>query len=125
VLVSILAVQGTKSIILALFPSLMQVLGLSDNEMSLFVMGVMIILLIAGVFIYNSINREEIIKIIIKIVMGIGLLLLAYWAYPEGIMSHAIASITVGDIVRLLIVIMLGIAFLVDIFFLIRDIRDY
>jgi hypothetical protein len=124
-LVLIIAVQATKSIILAFFPSLMQILGLSDNEMSVLVTGVMTLLIAAGAFIYNSINREEIIKIIIKIAMGVGLLILAYWAYPEGIMGTPIARVTVGDIGRLFIVIILGIAFLIDVFFLISDIRDY
>ena len=87
------------------------------KEIQMLWVGVMLLFLLGGAIIYTSINREEIIKIIIKIVLGIVLLLLTCWIYPDGIMSRAIASVTVGDIVRLLMVVMFGIAFIVDIFF--------
>jgi ABC-type amino acid transport system permease subunit len=115
-----------RSIILALFPSLI----LSDIMYVIF--SAVILLIIALFFLWlrysNSYFVEIITKIIIKIVAGIVLLLIAFFIYPSGIMDTTLASLTLGDLLRLLIVMMLLIAFLVDFFFLIPDIfelREY
>jgi len=113
-----------KDIILYIFPSLGQVIGLSDTGMRWLVFIAMIILFItlsityASISIHLSIYRDRYFKAIV----GIGILVLAYLIYPDGIMSSAIARITMGELLRLILVILFGIAFIVDIYFLIVDI---
>lgn len=122
IVVIALCIIAVQTFILYLFPNLMQTLRLSEFEMTLFVIGVMLIFLIAAIYIYNSIYRDEIIKGIIKIVIGIVLPILAYWVYPEGIMDKPLSMITLGGIGRLVIVLMLIVAFIADVYCLIFDI---
>jgi len=115
-LIPCLAVMGIGYILNALFPSS----GGADFVTYLLALVIIIYLIIAWIYI----SKYDI-KIIIGVVLGIVLLALACLIYPAGIMSQAIASATVGDILRLLIAIIFGLAFLADVVFLIREIYDY
>ncbi|OHB62096.1 MAG: hypothetical protein A2167_00710 [Planctomycetes bacterium RBG_13_46_10] len=79
-------VEVVKSIIYFLFPTSIKILSLSDDKIRLFLLGMTIVLLSAGAFVSNSLYREKISKIIIKIVITAGFLLSIYWAYSEGIL---------------------------------------
>jgi len=113
-LILYLAVMGLGYIIHVLFPS-------SGGAVPYLLALVLIIYLIIAAFYITENN----IRITIGVVLGIVLLILAYWIYPDGIMSQAIASATVGDILRLFIVIIFGLALIADVVFLIREIHDY
>lgn len=123
-LVLLFMVWIIRAIFFWLFPGLMQTLK-GELEVHLFSVGVLVLLIFVGfiiAMISSSINGEDFIKRIIKIVIGIGILVLAYWVYPAGIMDTPIAMITLGSIGRLFIVLMLAIAFIIDVYCLICDI---
>lgn len=78
--------------------------------------------------IHVSLYRDTIIRVIIKTIKAIcliGLLPLAYITYPNGIMNIALAQVTVGEIGRLFISIILILFFIAVVVFLIRRSYDY
>lgn len=85
---------------------------------------IFIVIVAAFLFTHISDNKDIYIPITIKIIIGLGLLALMYWVYPKGITDIPISSVKVGDIGRLFVVLVAGLAFLADIFFLVVDIRE-
>lgn len=68
----------------------------------------------------NAAYGEEIFNLIMLGGLGSGLLFFAYLAYPEGIMDNTFSRLTIKEIRRLFIVIMLLIGFIADVCFMIR-----
>jgi hypothetical protein len=68
----------------------------------------------------NAAYGEEIFNLIMLGGLGAGLLFFAYLAYPEGIMDHLFAMLTIEEIGRLFVVVMLLIGFIADVCFMIR-----
>jgi hypothetical protein len=68
----------------------------------------------------NAAYGEEIFNLIMLGGLGAGLLFFAYLVYPEGIMDHLFAMLTIEEIGRLFVVVMLLIGFIADVCFMIR-----
>ncbi len=81
------------------------------------------VLIFFGLIFWLAGNDKKI--IIVQIVFGIGLLPLSCWIYPESIMSTALSRVTVGDIFRIFIIIILGIVFLINLFSLYFHLREH
>jgi len=79
---------------------------------------------IVSYLIYVSSDREQTIKKLSAVLLLI-LLPVAYLVYPEGIMSIPLTSLTLGDIGRLFISVILVLCFIVGELYLITDILDY
>lgn len=121
----LLLVYGTSKLILVyLFPELMK--GLSAGAEIFIVMVAAVVFFFVSVkfWDYISFNRDEIIRIAIELTLGIGLLALIYFVYPKGITDIPISAITLGDLGRLIVVAVATVAFLINVYFFILDMRD-
>lgn len=115
-------IKSVVALILYISPNLMQTLGLDNKEMALFALGLILIFIIAGVFILSSVHLGELIKIITKIVIGVVLLIITYSVYPEGILNTPLSMLTIGGIGRLVMSLLMGLALIVDVYCIIRNI---
>lgn len=82
--------------------------------------GLVFLTLFLFLWLDNAVYGEEIFNLIILLMLGGELLSFAYWVYPEGIMDNTFARLTIEEIGRLLIVIVLVIGFIADVYFMIR-----
>lgn len=80
--------------------------------------------LLASVLVYCSIDRETTVKKILTVFL-FALLPLAYFVYPDYIMNRSLASVTIGEIVRLFISVILVLCFIAGEIYLIFSIRNY
>ena len=82
--------------------------------------GVVFLLLFLFLWLDNAAYGEEIFNLIMLGGLAAGLLFFAYLAYPEGIMDNTFNSLTIKEIRRLFIVIILLTGFIADVCFMVR-----
>ena len=118
-----LAWAAVVAFIEKIFPNFKSLPGYAYLYIS-FIVLVLVIIFASFFLSHLSDNKDIYIPVSIKLFIGIGLLALIYWVYPEGITDIPISSVKVGEIGRLVIVLVSSLAFLVDMFLVIVDIRD-